>query len=220
MSTFSIVITAGGIGQRMGSNIPKQFMEIAGKPILLHTLELFYKLSPASQILVTLPAEWEEFWRKIIEKHACTIPHLVVIGGQERYHSVKNALQFCTGEFIAIHDGVRPFVSIETWERCTEAVKIYGQVIPVIPIKESIRHLYDGVSKAVNRSEYCIVQTPQCFKRSIIEQAYKTPFHVGITDDASLVEKTGLVIHLLEGNEENIKITTPLDFLVAKQLLR
>lgn len=203
----------------MGSDVPKQFMEIAGKPILLHTLELFYKFEPVSQLIITLPAAWENHWKEILTKYACSIPHQCVVGGEERYHSVKNALALCTGEFVAIQDGVRPLVSKETWERCTNAVDQYGQVIPVIPIKESIRQIFDDTSRAVNRSEYCMVQTPQCFKKIVIEKAYEKAFHSGITDDAGLVEGMGLVIHLVQGNEENIKITTRMDLLLAEQLL-
>jgi 2-C-methyl-D-erythritol 4-phosphate cytidylyltransferase len=220
MGTFSIILTAGGIGQRMGAEIPKQFLEIAGKPILLHTLERFYSFDPSAQIIITLPSDQEKFWQKIFEKHVCSIPHQVIIGGKERYHSIKNALQFCTGEFVAIHDGVRPLVSKGTWERCTNAVDKYGQVIPAIPIRESIRQIFDDASRAVNRAEYCIVQTPQCFKKDVIQRAYENPYHSGITDDAGLVEELGMQIHLVEGNEENIKITTPYDLKIAAYLLK
>ncbi len=219
MSKYSIIITAGGIGKRMGSDIPKQFIEIAGKPILMHTLELFFKYDMNAQLILTLPTEWKEYWQDILQKHTCFIPHIIVDGGDERYHSIKNALKICTGDFIVVHDGVRPLVSTETLSRCFTAVEKHDQVIPVIQLNESLRQVFDDGSKAVKRTEYCIVQTPQCFKRNVLETAYNMPFHEGITDDASLVEQAGFVIHLVEGNSENIKITSKMDLEVASTCL-
>lgn len=220
MSSFSIIITAGGIGQRMGGDLPKQFIAIAGKPILMHTIELFHAFDSNAQIILTLPAEWKSYWSELLLKHACIIPHQIVDGGDERYVSIKNALSFCTGDFIAVHDGVRPLVSEETLKRCFDAVNIYGQVVPVMPVNESLRQLFDDTSRAVRRADYCLVQTPQCFKKSVLQKAYTIPFHSGITDDASLVEEAGFPIHLVEGNEENIKITTPYDFKIAGYLMK
>ncbi len=215
MSNYSIIITAGGIGKRMGGDLPKQFIEIAGKPILMHTLELFYKYDCNVQLILTLPGEWKEYWQELLQKHQCTIPHVMSEGGSERYHSIKNALKICTGDFIAVHDGVRPLVSIDTISLCFKEVEKRGQVIPVVPINESLRQVFDDSSRAVNRMEYCIVQTPQCFKKSVLEKAYTIPFHAGITDDASLVEEAGFPIHLIEGNIENIKITNKMDLAIA-----
>ncbi|MEY3236522.1 MAG: hypothetical protein RI883_623 [Bacteroidota bacterium] len=215
MSRYSIIITAGGIGKRMGADLPKQFIEIAGKPILIHTLELFFNFDPKAQLIITLPIEWKEYWKEILQKYQCTIPHLISDGGLERYHSIKNALKICTGDFIAVHDGVRPLVSIETISRCFTNVEKLDQVIPVIPINESLRQVFDDTSRAVDRNEFCIVQTPQCFKKSVLEKAYTISFHEGITDDASLVEEAGFPIHLIEGNIENIKITSKFDLIVA-----
>lgn len=220
MSKHSIIITAGGIGKRMGGDLPKQFLDLNGKPILLRTLELFYSYDPNAQLILTLPSDWKEYWNEILQKHTCAIPHQLVDGGQERYHSIKNALSICEGEYIAVHDGVRPLVNQETLDRCFSAVVQYGQVIPVVPVKESLRQVFDDGSRAVNRGDFCLVQTPQCFKKKVIQKAYEIPFHLGITDDASLVEEAGFSIHLVEGNEENIKITTPYDFKIAHYLLR
>jgi 2-C-methyl-D-erythritol 4-phosphate cytidylyltransferase len=220
MSDFSIIITAGGIGKRMGGDMPKQFIEIAGKPLLIHTLELFYSTHPSAQLILTLPPDWKQFWIDLLEKYSCSISHTVVNGGQERYHSIKNALSICTGKFVAVHDAVRPLVSKETVKRCFEAVEKYGQVIPVIQLKESLRQIFDDTSRSVVRSNFCLVQTPQCFKKEVITKAYNIPYHSGITDDASLVEEAGYIIHLVEGNEENIKITTQLDLIIAEQLFR
>lgn len=219
MSLFSIIITAGGIGSRMGEVIPKQFIELRNKPILLYTLELFHKFDPDAQLIITLPEEWKVHWEQLMLKFNCSIPHQLISGGDTRYQSVKNALNSCTGNFIAIHDGVRPFVSRETLKRCFTAVIEKEQVIPVVYSKESLRQLFDDTSRAVNREEFCLVQTPQCFKKENLLKAYVLPFHSSITDDASLVEEAGFQISLVEGNEENIKITSPIDLKLAECIL-
>ncbi len=220
MKKFSIIITAGGIGKRMGAELPKQFIEIDGKAILLHTLERIHGFFPDQQIILTLPAEWKDYWNNLLVKYACTIPHSLVDGGEERYHSIKNALSLCTGDFIFIHDGVRPLVNEATLQRCVAGVEEFGQVIPVISVKESLRKKENTHSIAVLRSDYLLVQTPQCFSQASIRRAYEIAFHTGITDDASLVEEAGFTIHLVDGNEENIKITTQNDLLIAELLLR
>lgn len=211
MSKFSIIITAGGLGKRMGSDLPKQFIEVAGKPILIHTMELFYAFDQKAQLILTLPNEWIAYWNEVLVKYNCQIPHEIVDGGKERYHSIKNALLICKGDYVAVHDGVRPLVSKNTLDRCFTTVLQFGQVIPVIPVKESIRQIFDDTSRAVDRKQFCLVQTPQCFKKKVLETAYALPFHAGITDDASLVEEAGYTIHLVEGNQENIKITNMFD---------
>lgn len=211
MSDKTIIITAGGIGKRMGGNLPKQFLHIGGKPILCHTIQSFFDFDNTAQILVTLPENWKSYWAELCEQECFTIPHQVVTGGEERYHSIQFALALATGKFIAVHDGVRPFVSLGTIARSFESATLFGSGIPVLPIKESLRDVSDISSVAVNRANYRIVQTPQVFERELLLNAYSRPFHTGITDDASLVEESGVTIHLVEGNEENIKITTQLD---------
>jgi 2-C-methyl-D-erythritol 4-phosphate cytidylyltransferase len=218
MKTFTVIITAGGIGSRMGATIPKQFLEISGKPLLFHTLERFHKFDPSAEILLTLPLDWQSFWDELIQQHKFSVPHHVVNGGEQRYDSVRNAVVVAQGHFIAIHDGVRPFVSKETLQRCWDSVQKSNAVIPVLQVKDSIRSLDAGKSTAVERSLYRLVQTPQCFSKELLVQAYQIPYDSSITDDASLVEKTGKEIQLVEGNEENIKITTPLDLLLAEQI--
>lgn len=220
MVTHSIIITAGGIGKRMGSEIPKQFIEICGKPILLNTLELFYHFDSSMELFITLPEDWKSYWSEILEKNNCTIPHQVISGGEERYHSIQNALQFCSGKYIAVHDGVRPLVSNETLKRCLEALQNFSAVVPVLSVKESLRKIENSVSIAVNRSDFRLIQTPQFFHASILKNAYLQSFHSGITDDASLVEELGEKIHLVEGNEENIKITTPFDLKIAELFIQ
>jgi 2-C-methyl-D-erythritol 4-phosphate cytidylyltransferase len=220
MGEFSVIITAGGIGKRMGGPIPKQFLNIAGKPILIHTLEKFHSFDASAQLILTLPADWKSYWEELLKEHACSIPHIVVDGGSERYHSIKNALELCTGTYIAVHDGVRPLVSLETLESCFNAVQTLEAVIPVVSVKESIRRLENEGSVALDRAQYRLVQTPQCFKREILNTAYQLPYHDKITDDASLVEESGFVVHLVSGNEENIKITSAFDLLIAEMTLR
>jgi 2-C-methyl-D-erythritol 4-phosphate cytidylyltransferase len=220
MVTHSIIITAGGIGKRMGSEIPKQFIEICGKPILLHTLELFYHFDSSMELFITLPEDWKSYWNEILENHTCTIPHQLISGGEERYHSIQNALQYCSGKYISVHDGVRPLVSASTLKNCFEALENHEAVVPVLGIKESIRQVEKGISHAVNRNEFKLIQTPQCFHASVLNEAYQQAFHERITDDASLVEEKGLAIHLVEGNEENIKITTPNDLRIAELFIQ
>jgi 2-C-methyl-D-erythritol 4-phosphate cytidylyltransferase len=215
---FSVIITAGGIGKRMGSSIPKQFIEIKGLPILMRTIQRFYAFDLSCQIIVTLPADWISFWNELIEKHDFRINHELVDGGIERYDSIKNALSFCNNELIAIHDGVRPFVSNETIQRTIDLANEKGAAIPTLPLKESLRQVKNDQSIAVKRSEYVNVQTPQVFQKDIIEKAYSIPFHEAITDDASLVEEAGFQIFLCDGNEENIKITSPMDLRIGEIL--
>jgi 2-C-methyl-D-erythritol 4-phosphate cytidylyltransferase len=209
--SFSIIITAGGIGRRMNSTVPKQFIEVNGLPILMHTIKRFYDYDSSCEIILTLPEDWLIYWSEMRIKYNFQIPHHVVSGGVERYDSIKNALDHCHTEIIGVHDGVRPLVSMETIHRCLELVKKEGAVIPVLGLKESIRKMEGEFSIALERKEYFTVQTPQFFTFDILNKAYHLPFHDKITDDASLVEEAGFKISLVEGNEENIKVTTPFD---------
>lgn len=219
MEDLSFIITAGGIGKRMNSDLPKQFIEIDGKPILLHTLERIHSICPKAQLIITLPLAWKEMWENILKRNSCAIDHTIVDGGSERYHSVKNALELCKGNFVAVHDGVRPLVNAETINNCVNQLEGYGQVIPVQSLNDSIRELFDDTSRAVDRSRFCLVQTPQFFKKEVLKIAYSIPYHTSITDDASLVEEAGYIIHLVEGNIENIKITTPIDLILAREIM-
>jgi 2-C-methyl-D-erythritol 4-phosphate cytidylyltransferase len=216
----SVIITAGGIGKRMGSDLPKQFLALSGKPVLVHTLELFFKYDPNIEIILTLPNDWQGYWETVIDKYYCRVPHIVVNGGEERYHSIQNALKKCSGSVIAVHDGVRPFVSFETLERCFSALNEHEAVIPVLKLKESLRQSSENSTNAVDRSNYRLVHTPQCFNADILRQAYEQAYHERVTDDACLVEELGYTIHLVESNEENIKLTTPFDFLIAETIIQ
>jgi len=218
--TFSVIITAGGIGKRMGGELPKQFMPIEGKPLLFHTITRLYDYDPSLQFIVTLPEEWQAYWKELLSEYDFNIPHKVISGGEERFHSIKNALQSCDGSHVLVHDGVRPFVSDSTLDRCFEALKINTAVVPVVAVKESLRKVNSELSIAVPRSDYRVVQTPQCFEKSVLVAAYEQDYHGAITDDASLVEEMGVAIHCVEGNDDNIKITTPADLIFAAALLK
>ena len=219
MSKYTVIITAGGKGKRMNSSLPKQFISIWDKPILMHTIENFYHFDSSFQIIVTLPEEWREYWEALIAENDFKIPHRVVTGGKERYHSIKNALTYCYGDFVLIHDGVRPLVNHETLKNCVRAIQNHQSVIPVVPLSDSLRKKDGTLTKSVDRTEYLIVQTPQCFKKEVVEQAYEVEFHEGITDDASLVEEAGFEVTSVDGNVENIKITTQADLRFAELFL-
>ena len=216
----SVIITAGGMGKRMKSALPKQFLSICDKPLLMHTVEKFYHFDPSIQIIITLPDVWREYWEALIAENEFKIPHRVVSGGAERYHSIKNALEYCLGDVIAIHDGVRPLVSAETLTTCFDSVKLNDAVIPVLDLKSSLRKISNGLSEAVDRSSFVEVQTPQCFKKEVILDSYKGEYHTKITDDASLAEEAGYTITCVPGNEENIKVTSQTDLLFAELLLK
>ncbi len=212
MHENTIIITAGGIGKRMGGDIPKQFLLFGDTPILMQTISCFYTFDSHAQLLVTLPEDWKSYWRELCDKYQFMVPHTLISGGKERYHSIQLALQHATGNFVAVHDGVRPNVSQETIQRCFASARNTGSGIPVLEVTESLRQILpDGTSKAVVRSNFRSVQTPQVFEKSILEKAYKLPFHAGITDDASLVEEAGFTVYLVEGNVENVKITSRAD---------
>jgi 2-C-methyl-D-erythritol 4-phosphate cytidylyltransferase len=218
MNTF--IITAGGVGKRMGSAIPKQFLEINGAPLLMQTISVFHKYDPAAQLIVTLPIDWWDYWKKLCANHNFQINHELVEGGKERFDSIKNALKAVTGAFVGIHDGVRPLVSTSTIDSCLQSARMHGAAIPVIAVKESIRKGTFLASKALNRSEIYTVQTPQCFKTAIIKAAYENEYQASFTDDASVAEAAGNSVQLVEGNEENIKITTPFDMRIAEVFLK
>ena len=213
------IIVAGGTGQRMGSVVPKQFLEIQGKPILLHCLEKFHSFDSTLEIIITLPADWMSYWTELLKTFQCEIPHRVSTGGQERFHSIQMALSQCTGDFIMVHDGVRPLVSHETIQRCIEGLAHSESVIPVLAVKDSLRVLTKDGSEMVNRNDYKLVHTPQCFKAELLKKAYQTSFHEGMTDDASVVGLIGIEPLLVNSNEENIKITTKGDLVIASSLL-
>ena len=216
LSEYAIIV-AGGSGSRMQHELPKQFIEVAGKPILMHTIERFYKYDPAVRMIVVLPQEQLTTWRELCRKHTFKIFHMTVAGGATRFQSVKNGLGAVMGDgLIAVHDGVRPFVEIETIKAAFETAEKFGSSVVAVSPKDSIRELTDEGSRAVPRAKYKLVQTPQCFKVDILRKAYEQTEQESFTDDASVVESIGERITLVEGNYRNIKITTPEDLILAE----
>lgn len=220
--TKFVLMMAGGIGSRMNSAVPKQFAELCGKPVIMHSFQVFHDFDPEINFILVLPGQQVETWRKLCEKYNFQIPHQITFGGETRFFSVRNGLGKITGDdgVVFIHDSVRPLVSVETIERCLAKTLDRGNAIPVVAINESIRRINAKGSKAVNRTRYSLVQTPQTFLVSRIKQAYSQPCSEQFTDDASVLENTGEMIHLVEGNRENIKITYPQDLIMAEAFMR
>lgn len=219
--THYALIVAGGKGLRMGTDLPKQFLPIGGKPVLMRTMEAFYACNPEIQLILVLPHNQQDFWLELCRKHCFNLPYRMAGGGETRFHSVKNGLALVeTPALVGVHDGVRPFVSPEVIRRCYEEAKTKRAVVPCIGVVETVRHLQEaGGSVTVPRDEYCLIQTPQVFDAALLKEAYGQPYTPMFTDDASVVEAMGVSVALTEGNRENIKITTPFDLKVASALL-
>ena len=218
-----IIIVAGGKGLRMGSDIPKQFLPIGGKPVLMRTLERFRQYSPTLQIILVLPKAQQDYWQKLCKEYAFDIDYQLADGGETRFHSVQNGLAKIPDNaqgVVGVHDGVRPFPSIDVIRNCYETAREKKAVIPVIPVVETVRHLKGDTSVTVPRNDYRLVQTPQTFDIQLLKEANRQPYNDGFTDDASVVEAFGFNITLVDGNRENIKITTPHDLKIAKVLVQ
>ncbi len=218
-----IIIVAGGKGLRMGGDLPKQFMPLHGKPVLMHTIERFRAYSDELKIILVLPHEQQDYWRQICQKHNFTVEHTVVDGGQTRFHSSQNGVAAVPDDatgVIGIHDGVRPFVSEETIARCFEAARQFGAALPVLPVTDTLRRVTDDGGYNVQRNDYRTVQTPQTFDAQLLKQAFKQPYSDNFTDDASVVEALGHKVTMVDGNRENIKLTTPFDLVVAEALIK
>ena len=226
-----VIIVAGGKGLRMRSDIPKQFLPIGGKPVLMRTLERFREYSADLQIILVLPEAQQEYWHQLCEEYKFDVKYTLANGGQTRFHSVQNGLAKVPDDaegVVGVHDGVRPFPSIEVISNCYETAREKKAVIPVIPVVETVRHISRSeecgvrseiASKTVPRDEYRLVQTPQTFDIQLLKAANSQPYNDGFTDDASVVESFGYEITLVEGNRENIKITTPYDLKIAEVLI-
>lgn len=282
-----VLIVAGGKGLRMGGDLPKQFMPVEGKPLLMHTLETFYRWDPSVEIVLVLPADHQPYWQMLCREIGCDVPHQIATGGETRFHSVRNGLAFLSAAhgwsatvredealigpeeealleqteevaavpaaaenipdnivekvvekpktssdkpatacvepsafYIAVHDGVRPFVAPGVITACFDEAIRHGAAVPVLPMIDSLRESSADGSRPVDRSRYFAVQTPQVFDGRLLLDAYDRPYAPSFTDDASVVEALGLPVHMVEGNRENIKITTPFDLLVAEALFR
>ena len=215
------IIVAGGKGLRMGSDIPKQFLPIGGKPVLMRTLERFREYDADLQIILVLPEAQQDYWHQLCEEYHFDVAYTLANGGQTRFHSVQNGLAKVPDDaegVVGVHDGVRPFPSIEVIRNCYETARTAKAVIPVIPVVETVRHLKGETSVTVPRDEYRLVQTPQTFDIQLLKAANRQPYNDGFTDDASVVESYGHQITLVEGNRENIKITTPYDLRIGEVL--
>lgn len=215
------IIVAGGTGSRMGSALPKQFLHIAGRPILMHTLETFHTYNPNLVLVVVMHPDFTSYWTDLVRTAGFLVPHHLVAGGEERFHSVKNGLDFIGNKagVVGIHDAVRPLVSAETLRKCFSEASAHGSAVPVVAVTDSLRVLENGKNAAVDRAKYRIVQTPQCFRIAELREAFRQDYQKSFTDDASVWEHAGMAIHLVEGNRDNIKITTPEDLRMAEAML-
>ncbi len=219
------IIVAGGSGSRMGSEIPKQFLPILGKPILIHTIETFLQI-PDIQVILALPEKDIEYWNSIatnyLSTHQLTNSLFTTIGGSSRFQSVKNGLAQIKAEngIVAVHDGVRPLISREIIEKSFEIAAKEGSAVTSVMLKDSARLINeDGSNTSIDRTRYCLMQTPQTFRLDWMRKAFETTEQTFFTDCASVLEYVGYKINLIEGSYENIKITTPEDLALAEAIL-
>ena len=223
MKKFAVIV-AGGSGKRMATQVPKQFLPLQDKPILMHTLEAFHAYDAHLQLVLVLPEAQVDYWLELCENHQFSLPHTITFGGKERYDSVKNGLLMvhqlrgpqAEKALVAVHDAVRPFVDAALLERCYAKAAETGAVVPTIPMVDSLRRvLPDGSNQAEDRSAFCHVQTPQVFDADALWAAYRLPYQDSFTDDASVMEAAGASITLVEGSRHNTKITTQEDLDLA-----
>ena len=215
-----VLIVAGGKGLRMNNELPKQFITLNGKPILMYTLEAFYTYNPDIRIILVLPSAQKDYWSRLCKELHFSLPHVIIDGGESRFHSVKNGLAMVQEPgLVAVHDGVRPFVSQTVISHCFEMAQQKRAVIPVLDSIDTLRQLVDEGSVTVDRNVYKTVQTPQVFESELLQEAYCQEYNTSFTDDASVVEAMGVPVFLVPGNRENIKITNPFDLKIATALL-
>lgn len=216
------IVLAGGKGERAGGNVPKQFALLAGKPVLMHSIAAFATIGGNMKIILVMNTAWMRHWEELCREHDFKVPHLITSGGPQRFHSVKNGLSLIDNDqsITAVHDGVRPLADKALISRAYAGAAMYGNAIPVVPVIDSIRRKSGGLSSAVNRHELVMVQTPQCFRTSLLKKAYLQPYRDDFTDDASVAEADGVQIRLIEGCPYNIKITLQPDLAVASALLQ
>lgn len=221
-SKFALILLAGGSGLRMGADKPKQFLEIHNKPIIFHTIEAFLRFNSDLEVFLALPKNHLDYWNALAKNWKYKSQVKVVLGGKERFYSVKNCLDVMEGfDCVAIHDGVRPILSPSFLERIFQFKKSDGGWVPVIPLVDSIRQKINGAeTKSVKRVDFCAVQTPQIFNFDKIKQAYSQPFSESFTDDASVFESFGEKVSIFTGESSNRKITTPEDLIFANYYLK
>ncbi len=215
------LIVAGGSGSRMKNNTPKQFLKLAGKPVLMHTFDVFSRFDPTIEFVLVLPLSEQERWKQLCKEFDFSITHQIANGGKTRFDSVKNGLEKISDDTVVfIHDGVRPLVSEQTLQNCLDVTIKQGNALPVVPVSESVRYVDENGNRTLDRSKYYLVQTPQTFLSEKIKAAYLQPYSELFTDDASVLENTGEKINTVPGNRENIKITFSEDLLIAEQIIR
>lgn len=218
---YYAIIVAGGKGNRMNLAVAKQFLELDGKPILMHTLEAFHQCVLNPVIILVLNIHQHLFWEELCTKHDFKVPHQIIKGGQERFDSVRNGLKIIKGKaVVAIHDAVRPLITAEVILKSYQMAEEKGNAITAIQPVDSVRIKREGQdSEALNRDELYLIQTPQTFQVEQLKKAYLQPYRNEFTDDASVVERAGFTIHLLQGERDNIKITYAQDLELASFLL-
>ncbi len=216
----STIIVAGGSGKRLGGPVPKQFQTVKGRPLLMWTIEAFHRFDPGMQLIVVLPQTHFDIWKALCMGHRFFINHEVVAGGEQRWHSVKAGLEKVGHDgLVAVHDGVRPLVRVDLIARCFDAADQQAAAIPVVPVVPSIRETTADGSRALDRSKLLAVQTPQCFHADLLRRAFEQPYDPAFTDEATLVERLGVKVALVEGEENNIKVTNAMDMRVVEALL-
>ena len=221
-----VIIVAGGKGLRMGGEVPKQFLPVGGVPVLMRTLTRFREYSAKLQIILVLPKAQQDYWKELCRQYQFNVDYQLADGGETRFHSVQNGLRLVPDDaegVVGVHDGVRPFVSIDVIRTCYEVARWHKAVIPVTPVVETLRRLdataTEGGSETVPRDQYRLVQTPQTFDIQLLKRANQQPYTDAFTDDASVVEAYGHAVVMVDGNRENIKLTTPFDLRVAETLV-
>lgn len=224
MPTYAIIV-AGGKGLRMGGDIPKQFLPVNGIPVLMRTIRKFRDFDADMGIILVLPHSQQNYWNDLCREYSFQEPVMIADGGETRFHSVRNGLNLISDDthgVVLVHDGVRPFPSASTIRKTCEGAIEHGAAVPVVPVVDTLRHLNGGTrhSATVQRDEYRIVQTPQAFDIHLLKEAYRQEYDSRFTDDASVVESCGREVALVEGNKENIKITTPFDITLAEAILK
>jgi|SRR6185437_2016956 len=222
LTSHYVIIVAGGSGTRMQSAVPKQFLLLKGKPVVMHTIEAFHRSETQPGIILVFHPDFHLYWEQLCQEYNFTIPHQFVTGGDTRFQSVKNGLAVIPADvdaLVAVHDAVRPLTSTKIIDESYLSAAAKGNAVTAVKSRDSVRLLKNGISAALVRDEVCLVQTPQTFRLAQLKKAYEQPYSEKFTDDASVVEATGAPIHLIEGSYQNIKITFPEDIAIAELLM-
>lgn len=216
-----VIILAGGAGNRFGTKLPKQFLSAKGKAIFLYSVDQFYSYDPTIKFIIVVPAIFVRLTERLIRNTGQNYSYQLVPGGERRYDSVKNGLEHASADgLIAIHDGARPAISAALIKRVFKEASEHNSAIPVIGVNDSVRLVKNDENEVIDRGMVYLVQTPQCFRASLIKKAYMGEFSESFTDDASVFEALGLPVHLIPGENRNIKITSPEDLRNFRNILK